>query len=82
MVISEISVTDLKARCTSIVREVYSGRQPVLITKRGKVVAVITPPGEEKGLDPGSWIGSLRGSVAYLKDWDEPLGEAEWEATQ
>ena len=82
MVHSEISVSKLKAHCTRIVQEVNSGRQPVRITKRGKLVAVLMPPGREEGFDPVSWIGSLSGSVGYAKGWDEPLGESEWEATR
>lgn len=41
----DISVTDFKQRCLEIVRSVERTGKPVAITRRGKVVARLTPSG-------------------------------------
>ena len=43
-----ITVTELKARATTIVREIERGKKQVVITKNGKPVAVMGPAPEEK----------------------------------
>lgn len=59
-----ISVTVLKQRCLEIVREIERTGKPVLITRRGKVVARIQPSAEAK-------------SAASLKPWERLRGSAE-----
>ena len=39
----DISITDFKQRCLEIVREVERTREPVAITRRGRVVARLGP---------------------------------------
>ena len=76
-----MSVTDFKARCTQVVREVATQPYTVEITNRGKVVAVVSPPITTTA-DPASFWGSLKGSVIYMApDFDEPM-EDDWEANQ
>ena len=43
-----ITVTELKAKATAIVREVERSKRQTVITKNGKPVAVIGPAPEEK----------------------------------
>jgi prevent-host-death family protein len=77
-----MSVTEFKARCTQVVREVATQPYTVEITNRGKVVAVVSPP-IAKPADPGSFWGSLRGSVVYMApDFDKPMGDGDWEAAR
>ena len=59
-----ISITTLKQRCLEIVREIERTGKPVLITRRGKVVARIQPSAEAK-------------STAALKPWERLRGSAE-----
>lgn len=59
-----ISITVLKQRCLEIVREIERTGKPVLITRRGKVVACIQPSAEAK-------------SMAALKPWERLRGSAE-----
>jgi prevent-host-death family protein len=78
-----MSVSEFKARCTQVVREVATEPYTVEITNRGKVVAVVAPPAAAAPADPAAFWGSLKGSVLYVApDFDEPLGEAEWEASR
>ncbi|MCX7015802.1 MAG: type II toxin-antitoxin system prevent-host-death family antitoxin [Candidatus Sumerlaeota bacterium] len=79
----KISVSEFKSKCTQIVRDVAARSQTVEITNRGKVVAIVTSPPVEGQADPRRFWGSLKGSVAYLApDFDEPLGDEEWEAAR
>ena len=79
----KISVSEFKAKCTQVVREVATHPYAVEITNRGKVVAVMSPPPAEERANPGAFWGSLKGSVIYMApDFDEPMGEADWEATR
>lgn len=79
----KISVSEFKAKCTQMVREVASHPYTVEITNRGKVVAVVSPPPEEPPEDPKAFWGSLHGSVTYIApDFDEPLGDEDWEASR
>ena len=78
-----MSVSEFKAQCTRVVREVATHPYTVEITNRGKVVAVVSPPPVEVPADPKDFWGSLKGSVTYMApDFDEPLGEDEWEAAR
>lgn len=77
-----MSVTEFKARCTQVVREVATQPYTVEITNRGRIVAVVSPPVAVPAKPEAFW-GSLKGSVLYIApDFDEPLGETEWEAAQ
>ncbi len=76
----EISVTELKAHCTQVIREVAD--TPYTITKRGKPVALITPiqDGDDKRPQTvAEYMGSMRGSVARYGDIISPIDE-EWDA--
>jgi len=63
-----------KARCTEILRTLKS---PIEITNRGKVIAVVNPPSPASSQNP--LVGCLKSTVTYASDWDEPLGEEDWE---
>ena len=79
----KISVSEFKAKCTQVVREVATHPYTVEITNRGKVVAVVSPPPAQERADPKEFWGSLKDSVAYIApDFDEPMGEGEWEAAR
>ncbi len=76
----EISVTEFKAHCTQILREVAD--TPYTVTKRGKPIAVITPAKEDEKKRPKTideFMGSMRGSVSRYGDIISPIDE-EWDA--
>ena len=73
----QIAVSEFKARCTEILRTL---KEPLQITNRGRVVAVVSPPQPDDPHNP--IVGCLQGTVTYSSDWDEPLGEDDWEACQ
>ena len=76
----QVAVSEFKSKCTKILRNVFNTGQVVEITRRGKVMAIVTPPGPDKKPDPEEFLGCLSGTVSYFPGWDEPLGEGEWEA--
>ena len=80
----KIAMTEFKAKCTQVVREVATAPHTVEITKHGKVVAIVTaPPAAEAAKDPASFWGSLHGTVLYIAtDFDAPMGDGDWEAAR
>jgi len=80
MVMKTISVSEFKKTCTRVLRELPEHGEPIQITSRRKVVAKIVPA-REKGTHP-SW-GALSGQVLHIaEDFDEPMGDQDWDAAQ
>jgi prevent-host-death family protein len=65
----KIAATEFKARCLRLMEQVRRTRKPVLITKRGRVVAQLAPPPPE-AVKP--WL-RLRGSVVRAGDVVSPV---------
>ena len=76
----KMSISEFKAKCTQVVREVGAEYRTVDLTNRGKIVAHIVTSEPETKPDPKNFLGSLKNTVVYLDGWDEPLGEEDWEA--
>ncbi len=76
----QVSVSEFKSKCTKFIRDVADLNQTIEITKRGKIVAIVTPPTALNKIDPYEFLDCLGGTVTYAPDWDQPLGEEDWEA--
>ena len=76
----QIPVTQFKAQCTKLLREVAAGKQSIEVTKHGTVVAVVAPPKKKGQAKKNPLMGCLKGTVTYLPGWDEPLDPKMWEA--
>ncbi len=64
-----------KAKCLQIMDEVQSGKEPVVITKRGRAVAKLVPMDS----NPTSLLGYMQGKMEIVGDlsespWDEVGG--------
>jgi prevent-host-death family protein len=62
----DISVTDFRQRCLEIIRSVERTGKPVVITRRGKVVARLNPagpPGGPRGIEPWEQLRMLGGRL-------------------
>lgn len=65
-----------KTNCLAIMDEVKAKREPVLITKRGKPVAMLTPVKEPKDPIFGFYKGKIKilgdivSPIVPLEDWD------------
>ncbi len=75
----EYSISDFKAHAIGILNGLAKSGESVLVTKRGKPLARISPyrPPENK---PRS--GKLAGTLSIEKDLISPLGEELWEAAR
>ena len=71
-IVMQISVSEFKTKCTKIIRDVANLNQTIEITKRGKIVAIVTPPDSPKKIDPYEFLDCLHGTVTYAPDWDQP----------
>jgi antitoxin (DNA-binding transcriptional repressor) of toxin-antitoxin stability system len=80
-----IAAGEFKAKCLGLMDEVLVSGQPIRITKRGKVIAWLTPPREAAAqqLSVDSIFNNLRGIATIVGDadaWIEPIvPEEEWE---
>ena len=75
MVMRTISAAEFKARCLTLMDDVGSTGETLLITKRGKPVAKLVPAAKENR----EFIGRLKGVVEIVGDLDADPPEA-WES--
>lgn len=77
----EMAAGVFKAECLSVMDEVQAKRETVVITKRGKPVAMLVPVEFEDGTDP--IFGFMNGKgrlVGNSSDLVKPIiPEAEWD---
>jgi prevent-host-death family protein len=71
----KIAAGEFKARCLTLMDDVQSTREPLVITKRGKPVAKLVPADLEKD----DWIGRLDGVFKVVGDIESPIDE--WESS-
>jgi prevent-host-death family protein len=69
---------EFKARCLTLMDDVRTTREPVVITKRGKPVAKLVPA--DDGRD--EFIGRLKGVIEIVGDIESPVVPPEdWETS-
>lgn len=71
----KIAAAEFKARCLTLMEDVRSTREPLIITKRGKPVAKLVPADDGKD----DFIGRLKGVFRVVGDIESPSGE--WESS-
>lgn len=72
-----IEASEFKARCLSLMDEVASTGEPILITKDGRPVAELRPHAGARRALP---FGIHKGAVHITGDIISPPDDAEWEA--
>jgi prevent-host-death family protein len=73
----KIAAGEFKAKCLTLMDDVQSTREPLVITKRGKPVAKLVPVGQLKD----DFIGRLKGVFTVVGDIESPVVPLEdWEA--
>lgn len=70
----KIAAGEFKARCLAIMDEVQAKRETVVITKRGKPIAKLSPV-QDKSDDI---FGFMKGEIAVLGDIVSPLPPEDW----
>jgi prevent-host-death family protein len=74
-----IAAAEFKARCLTLMEDVRSTKQPLLITKRGKPIAKLVPV--NSGED--DFIGRLKGVFRVVGDIESPVEPPEaWESAR
>lgn len=77
MTLKKLSAAEFKTHCLSVMDEVSSTRQPVLITKRGRPAAKLVPPDDAAD----DFTGPLECVVRIVSDIESPIEPPEsWEA--
>jgi prevent-host-death family protein len=71
----KIAAGEFKARGLTLMEDVRSTREPLVITKRGKPVAKLVPADDEKD----DFIGRLEGVFRVVGDIESPIDE--WESS-
>ena len=71
----DISVSQFRAHCLELIRQVESGGDVVEITRHGKPVARLTPPADGRSEHQRPWQ-KLRGSGALKLDPEESVLDA------
>lgn len=77
-----IGAAEFKAKCLNLIEQMSDDGEPVLITKRGRPVAVLSPlPPQKTGHQ--SIIGAMKGSVSSYEDAFSPaLDPQDWDAVR
>jgi prevent-host-death family protein len=77
MSMKKIAAGEFKARCLTLMEDVRSTREPLIITKRGKPVAKLVPADDKEP----EFIGRLKGVFRVVGDIESPVEPPEaWEA--
>jgi prevent-host-death family protein len=67
----EISATDFKAKCLSLMEFVQEKQEEVIITKHGRPIAKLVPVDKEK--KKASPVGFLQGKLTMNEDIVKPI---------
>jgi prevent-host-death family protein len=71
----KIAAAAFKAQCLTLMEDVHSTRQPLIITKRGKPLAKLVPVDEPKD----DFIGRLKGVFEVVGNFEDDAPEP-WES--
>lgn len=75
---TEVSISEFKAKCLALLEEVRRTRRPIRITRHGKPIAQVVPT--EPVVDRVKWLDSLKGTVTIHGDIVAPAFDRnEWE---
>lgn len=70
----EVSIAEAKTHFSELINKVVYGHEEIIITKRGKPVAVISVP-EKKGAGLAAVKGWLKEDDAFIKEVDRIIEE-------
>ena len=69
-----VNVTEFKAKCLALFDEVEAGKLSITVTRRGKVIGVVSPPPIDRTFKSsrGSWAGKMEivGDIVNLDTSD------------
>ena len=71
-----ILVSEFKAKCIAVLREVERSGEPVVVTRRGRPMARVEPFSQAK---QRKQLGASRGSMQIRRDLVRSESTADWE---
>lgn len=75
----KMPISEFKKQCTAVIKEMNRNHVAIEITNHQKTVAIVKPAVHSDQPHP-SW-GSMKGTIlAVTDDFNEPLGDSDWEA--
>jgi prevent-host-death family protein len=75
----EVAISEFKAKCLALLERVRKTKKPIRVTRFGKPVAEVVPPGP--AAEEADWLGSLADTMEILGDVVSPvIEETDWEA--
>jgi len=77
--VQQVAISEFKAKCLALLDQVCKTKRPIRITRFGKPVAEVIPPGP--AAEPADWLGSMADTMEILGDIVSPvMEETDWEA--
>ena len=73
----KIGAGEFKAHCLTLMEDVRSTREPLVITKRGKPVAKLVPLDDAKD----EFFDRLKGVIKIVGDIESPIEYGAWESS-
>jgi prevent-host-death family protein len=70
MVMTDVSISEFKAKCLGLIEQVHKTRQPIRITRHGRPVAEVIPAGPDR---KRPFLGDMAGSVEIVGDIVSPV---------
>jgi prevent-host-death family protein len=78
MVMQEMSISEFKAKCLALLKQVSKTKRPIRVTRFGKPIAEIVPPSPPKNRK--NWLGCMKGTATIVGDIVSPVIDPEdWE---
>jgi prevent-host-death family protein len=78
LVMEEIAISKFKATCLRLLDNVKKTGRPLLVTRKGEPIALVTPPPPPP--KSKTWLGSMKDTIKITGDIISPaLDEEEWE---
>ena len=75
----EVSISEFKAKCLALLKQVHKTKRPILVTRFGKPVVEVFPPAP--AAETADWLGSMADRMEILGDIVSPvIEETDWEA--
>lgn len=75
---TKISISEFKATCLKVLDQVKKTGKKVVVTRRGKPIALVSPPPPPDKID--SWVGKFKDQGTITGDIVSPVvDELEWE---
>jgi antitoxin (DNA-binding transcriptional repressor) of toxin-antitoxin stability system len=79
LILEKVTISKLKATCLRLLDNLKKTGHPLLVTRKGEPIALVTPPPTKHR----AWLGCLKDTVKITGDIiSHALDEKEWEALQ